>query len=111
MCLLHSQTSIFLPFACSHSFHSLTHFYFSTPQVYAIIGAFRQSLLKKLEQPNLSLEEHVKTIGYLIELDCEDDPAWFCLRRYHVRFLLLSFLSVFRFEEFSEQSIPSFFLR
>jgi hypothetical protein len=35
-------------------------------EVYAIISTFRQSLLKKLDQPTGDLEEHIKIIGFVL---------------------------------------------
>jgi len=52
-----------------------------TRAVGGIVQRFRESLLKKLQNPHSTLEEHQNVIGFLENLDCEVDPAWYYLTR------------------------------
>jgi len=47
--------------------------------VYVIMAKFRETLLKKLENPHASLEEHTVIIGFLENLDCTKNPTWYYL--------------------------------
>lgn len=55
------------------------------------IHKFRDDLHKKLHVLPSSLEEQKKTIKYLLELDCEGDPAWDCITNTHQWLLRLLF--------------------
>ena len=50
-------------------------------EVYAVVAEFRIFLLKKLEMHQIRLEDQLKIIGYLIDLDCEENPAFYYLTR------------------------------
>jgi hypothetical protein len=41
----------------------------------------RRELFRSLDQPHVPLEEQQKVIGYLVALDCEEDPAWYYLKK------------------------------
>eukprot|EP00696_Hemimastix_kukwesjijk_P012278 gnl/Hemi2/25399_TR8550_c0_g1_i1.p1 gnl/Hemi2/25399_TR8550_c0_g1~~gnl/Hemi2/25399_TR8550_c0_g1_i1.p1 ORF type:complete len:674 (-),score=172.52 gnl/Hemi2/25399_TR8550_c0_g1_i1:69-1976(-) len=45
--------------------------------------AFKAQLLRDLEQPLVYAEEHQRTLGYLMELDSTEDPAWHYLTKQH----------------------------
>eukprot|EP01083_Nonionella_stella_P058598 153450_1 len=50
-------------------------------ETHQIIRSFRQQLLKKLEDPWKPYEEQEKIIGFLVDLDCEEDPTQYYLNR------------------------------
>ena len=50
-------------------------------EVYSIVSEFRLFLLKKLEVHQTKLDDQLKIIGYLVDLDCESDPAFYYLSR------------------------------
>ena len=50
-------------------------------EIDSIISGFRTSLLKQLDDANVNVERHQRVIGYLLELDCPEDPAWFFLHK------------------------------
>ena len=49
--------------------------------VFQRISAVRSALFRQLEAPNVALEEQVRAIQWLVELDCDIDPAWYFLQR------------------------------
>jgi len=50
-------------------------------EVQQVVADFRKELFKKLENNRLPLQDQLATIGYLYELDCSPDPAWFYLKK------------------------------
>ena len=46
-----------------------------------IVSDVRRQLFRQLDQPLHPLEEQQKIIGYLLALDCEEDPAWYYLKK------------------------------
>jgi hypothetical protein len=45
-------------------------------EVNHIIATFRSELLVKLDNSKAYLEDQQRVIGYLMDLDCPEDPAW-----------------------------------
>uniref|UniRef100_A0A6A7G522 Exocyst complex component 2 n=1 Tax=Hirondellea gigas TaxID=1518452 RepID=A0A6A7G522_9CRUS len=52
-------------------------------KIFDIVHDFRSQAMKKLEDPRASYDEQEKIIGYLVALDCEDDPMWYYVNRQH----------------------------
>ena len=50
-------------------------------EVFVRVGAVRASLFRQLDNGQLGLDEQVRAIGFLQELDCDIDPAWYFLQR------------------------------
>jgi Exocyst complex component Sec5 len=50
-------------------------------ETFRVIDSFRQTLLDRLDNPQAPLDEQQRIIGYLVQLECEQDPAWYFLDR------------------------------
>ena len=50
-------------------------------EVFARFSAVRASLFRQLSQPQLPLDEQVRAIAVLQQLDCDVDPAWYFLQQ------------------------------
>jgi exocyst complex component 2 len=68
------------------------------------LAKFREDLRKKLLKLPSILEEQKRLIKFLLELDCEGDPAWDCLSNMHQWILRLLYSSK---EEFHGTAAPS----
>ncbi|XP_004364778.1 hypothetical protein CAOG_01910 [Capsaspora owczarzaki ATCC 30864] len=59
-------------------------------EVERIMGELRATLFKRLQRP-AALDEQERLIRYLIELDAEEDPVWYCLS--HIRDWLINMMT------------------
>jgi exocyst complex component 2 len=71
------------------------------------LAKFRDDLRKKLLKLPSSLEEQKKLIKYLLELDCEGDPAWDCLSNMHQWMLRLLYNTKEEFQGTPAGKLPS----
>ncbi|TPX45307.1 hypothetical protein SeLEV6574_g03941 [Synchytrium endobioticum] len=52
-------------------------------EVEKIVVKCREDLMRLLSNPSLPIEQQERTIGYLMDLDSQEDPVWFYLQNKH----------------------------